>query len=170
MALKQTLDKRAVYDEDSAANLLNAAKYSAVADLLWPFIVPAQGHPSSIAGTALLCAKKLWHRWSFDGWVGIPISDTVSGWYNCWHHNFSPELWWLMKHASAIDCYAADGTHPASHLFDHVTLLGSEGPWQICNRHQCQQKPEPAVGRSDLLCLLDHHKAARARRCVDFAQ
>ena len=26
-----------------------------------------------------------------------------------------------MQHASAIDCYAADGTHPAGHLFDHVT-------------------------------------------------
>ena len=121
VALKQTLDKRAVYDENSAANLLNAAKYSAVADLLWPFIVPAQGRPSSIAGTALLYAKKLWHCWSFNGWMSIQISDAMNGWYNCWHHNFSPELRWLMKHASAIDCYAADGTHPASHLFDHVT-------------------------------------------------
>ena len=34
------------------------------------------------------------------------------------------ELLWLMQHASAIDCYAADGrhaVHPAGHLFDHVT-------------------------------------------------
>ncbi len=121
VALKQTLDKRAVYDENSAANLLNAAKYSAVADLLWPFIIPAQGYPSSIAGKALLYAKKLWHYWSFNGWMSIQISDARIGFYSCWHPTYSPELQWLMKHASAIDCYAADGTHPASHLFDHVS-------------------------------------------------
>ncbi len=121
VALKQTLDKRAVYDQNSAANLLNAAKYSAVADLLWPFIVPAQGCPSSIAGRALLYAKKLWHDWSFNGWLSVQISDASSGFYNHWHDKYSLELRWLMEHASAIDCYAADGTHPASHLFIHVT-------------------------------------------------
>ncbi len=121
VALKQTLDKRAVYDENSAANLLNAAKYSAVADLLWPFIVPAQGRPSSIAGKALLYAKKLWHDWSFNGWVSIQSNDAMSGFYNCCSDKYSPELRWLLEHASAIDHYAADSTHPATHLFDHVT-------------------------------------------------
>ena len=136
-ALKQTLDKRAVYDKNSAANLLNVAKYSAVASLLWLFIVPAQGCPSSIAGKALLSANIFWHHWSFNGclsspvasldaqsfngWVNIQISDAMSEFYNRWYGEYSPEVWWLMKHASAIDCYAADGTHPADHLSDHVT-------------------------------------------------
>ena len=45
----------------------------------------------------------------------------MSGFYNCRTDKYSPELLWLMQHASAIDCYAADGTRPAGHLFDHVT-------------------------------------------------
>ncbi|DBA88428.1 TPA: hypothetical protein ACH3X2_004918 [Trebouxia sp. C0005] len=121
VALKQTLDKRAVYDDNSAANLLNAAKYSAVGDLLWPFIVPAQDSPSSIAGKALLYAKKLWHHWTFNGWVGIQVSDAMSGFYLPWSCAYPPELVWLMEHAAAIDRYAADGTHPARNLFVHVT-------------------------------------------------
>ena len=92
-----------------------------MADLLWPFIIPAQVYPSSIAGKALLYAKKLQHDWSFTGWASVQVSDAWSVFYRSWHHNFSPELCWLIKHASAVDCYAADGTHPASHLFDRVT-------------------------------------------------
>ena len=110
-----------MYDENSAANLLNAAKCSAVADLLWPFIVPAQSRPSSIAGKALLYAKKLWHHWSSNGWASIQTSDAVGGFCSKWYDEYPYELLWLMKHASAIGCYAADGTHPASHLFVHVS-------------------------------------------------
>ena len=92
VALKQTLEKRAVYDENSAANLLNAAKYSAVADLPWPFIVPAQGRPSSIAGIALLYARKLWHNWSFNGWLSIQMNDGMTGFYNRCCDKFVPEF------------------------------------------------------------------------------
>ncbi len=118
-ALKFALDDRAVYDELSRANLVNTVKYSAVAELLWPFVVPAEGNPSSIAGKALLYASKIRHGWLHNSWASV---GTFDGHYNgyCWG-DFEAELWWLNSHSAAIDKYAAEGTHPTRHLTWHLT-------------------------------------------------
>ena len=66
VALKHTLPKRAAYDDNEAAKLHDTAKYTAVADLLWQFINPAERQSSSLAGKALLYAKKAQHSWLND--------------------------------------------------------------------------------------------------------
>lgn len=63
VALKHTLPKN---DDNEAAKLHDTAKYTAVADLLWQFINPAERQSSSLAGKALLHAKKAQHSWLND--------------------------------------------------------------------------------------------------------
>lgn len=118
VALKQTLDKRAVYNENSAAALLNTAKYSDVADLLWCFIVPATGQPSSVAGKALLYAKKVQHGWLVEGWADVTGGNSYLG---VRLGKYTHDLTWLIGKASSIDKYAAAGTNPTRNLIRHLT-------------------------------------------------
>ena len=118
VALKQTLDKRVVYNENSAAALLNTAKFSDVADLLWCFIVPATGQPNNVAGKALLYAKKVQHSWLVEGWADVTGGNSYLG---VRLGKYRHELTWLIGKASDIDKYAADGTNPTRNLVRHLT-------------------------------------------------
>ena len=135
VALKHTLHKRAVYDKVEAANLPATAKYTTAADMLWHFIIPAKGHPSSIAGNALLYAKTVQSGWLNENWGDVTVRRPLHS-LSWGQHDF--ELWWLNSHSACIDSYAAAGTSPTRDFTSHLTRqLGESNYEQDTTKLNC---------------------------------
>lgn len=138
-AMRPFVDKRAIYDVNSQANLINTVKYSKLFDAIWAVVsLPNQEFNQlrpvePLAAKTLVYAKTIYTLWLTDAWNSVfysvdPCTDFYSfkSRYVCKHgcDKYQTEFEWLTSPTGLIlDNYAAQGTQPMLKVLRHFITI-----------------------------------------------